>query len=235
MSNTLTTALANTQKVLAKKDVSLRDVIRAIHTDAANELPVSIEAPLPKKVAATAEQRTAIATLLDTLDELTLPSVRRTLRPAEVARILAWTQDAKSVGTVVNSMLTQLKTAFFNHADVLAEEDGRAVPGETPRDKYGWYLLDDKESGAVKGEPFKLTREAKNGSVEMTVEGIDALIAEGVLPATARKRLVKTVEAVDEAALLAYMADNHQDIPKIASKVTQASAPSVSFHVRQNK
>lgn len=235
MSNTLTTALANTRKVLAKKDVSLRDVIRAIQTDAANELPVSVEAPLPKKIEVTDQQRTAISTLLDTLDELSLPTIRRTLRPYEVASVLAWTQDAKSVETVVKNMLIQLKAAFFNHADVLAEEDGRAVPGETPRDKNGWYLLDDKQSGAVKGSPFMLTREAKNGSVEMTVEGIDALIADGVLPATARKRFVKTVEAVDESALLAYMADNPKDIPRIAAKVTQASAPSVSFHVRQNK
>jgi hypothetical protein len=236
MANALTTALTNTRKILTKPGTSLLDVVRAIQVDAANELPTPVEHTLPKPVVITEEQRKALAGALDLIDSLSLPKTRRKLRAAERRDALERTIKLKDAKKVIDTAISQVKAAFFNHADIVAEEDGRAMPGVTPRDRNGWYLLDDKDrAGVVPGEPFKLTREFSNGSVEFTVDAVDELVQTGVIPAAARAKLIKKVEAVDEAALIAYLAEHPRDIPDIARKATQRSSPSVSFQTRQNK
>jgi hypothetical protein len=237
MTNAIAT-LPITQKALAKQDVSLLDVVRAIQLDAAAKSPAPTKVTLPKKVAVSEVQREHVENMLALVDELKLPQVRRRLTAAEKRNVLRWTQQAKSVGKLVETIVEQLKAAYFNHADVVAEESGKAVPGETPRDKYGWFLLNDKDdngSGIVPDEPMKMTRELRTGSVTVTVDSVDQLIAEGVLTAEDRQKAVKTREFVDEEALLKIIADRpHLTLP-IVAKAEQVSASSVAFQIRQNR
>jgi hypothetical protein len=174
--------------------------------------------------------------MLALVDELKLPTVRRRLSTSEKRQILAWTEQAKDIEKLAKTITEQLKAAFFNHADLVAEEDGRAVPGETPRHKDGWYLLEDKEkAGVIDGAPMKMVREYRGGQVALTVEAIDQLVASGTLTAEDRLQAVTTVEVVDEAAVMKLLADRPHLIPTVVSKVKQTSAPSVAFAIRENK
>lgn len=234
---TLTSAhMAETKKVLTQQKVSLGDVLRAIQRDAEAENPTPPKFTLPTKVEPTDLQSQRIKALPAILDEIKFPSVRRQLNGQEKRKILRWTEDIKDVQKVLEHAVDQLKATFFNHADVLAEEKGWAVPGKTPRDKHGWYLLDDREvAGVVEGAPMKLTREFRNGSVTMPLDSIDKLIESGVLTAEDRAKCVKTVEVVDEEGLMKILADRPHLIPAVVAKAKQSSTPSVSFQVRQNK
>lgn len=235
----MTTTLSNlpvTSKVLAKQDVDLADLVRALQADALAKSPEPQKVTLPKKVTPTEMQRTRVEDLLVTLDELKFPVVRRKLSAAEKANVLRWTQEIKDIVKLLDTVIDQLKATFFNHADCVAEEDGRAVPGETPRDKHGWYLLPDKDvAGVLPTEPMKLVREYRAGQVGMEVDSVDELIDDKVLSAADRKRVVKTVEVVDEDGLMKLLAERPHLIPTVVAKAKQVSTPSVAFQVRQNK
>jgi hypothetical protein len=236
MTNTLSTSLPLTKKALAKQDVSLGDVVKAIQLDALAERPTAPKVTLPKKVETTEAQRTHVAELLSLLDDLKLPTTRRKLRAAEKRQILAWTEQAKDVEKLVKTVVEQLKAAFFNHADLVAEEQGRAVPGETLRHKDGWYLLEDKDAaGVVDGESMKMVREYRSGSFALTVDDLNTLVAEGVLSEMDRHEAVTTVEVVDETAVMKLLADRPHLIKPVVAKVKQTSAPSVAFALRENK
>jgi hypothetical protein len=236
MTTTLS-SLPQTSKALAKQGTSLLDVMRAIQLDAAAKSPEPTKVTLPKKVAVSPVQAVAVAAFPSLLVELKLPQVRRKLTAAEKANILTWAEQAKSVESLAKTVVEQLKAAFFNHADVVAEESGKAKPGETPRDKSGWYLANDKDdngSGIVPDAPLKMTRELKSGSVKISVASIDELIASGVLTAEDRQACVETVERVDEDAVMALLADRPHLVLPVAEKVEQSSSPSVAFHLRKN-
>lgn len=229
------TALAATTKILKQDQVSLLDVVRAIQTDANRQSTTPARAPLPKKIAFTEEHRRQLAEVARQIEDLRLPQTRRVLRADEKRRILKATESFKSLEKLMKTSVDQAKAAFFNSLDVVAEQDGRAVPGETPTDKNGWYLLKDTESGIVPDEAMKMTREPSSGSVTMTVEGLDNLLASGVISVAERKAAIRMVPTVDEGAVIQLMKDKPHLIPEIASVITQTSAPSVSFGLRQNK
>lgn len=235
MANALVNALSTTRKVLTEKNVSLLDVLRAIQADANTEVTAPPKVTLPALPKLTTDERAQLATLVEDIDALRLPQTRRKLTAPERARVLEATEKFKGAEKLAKSVVDALKAAFFNHLDLLAEESGEAVPGVTPRDKSGFYLLSDTESGVVPGEPKKLTREFSNGSVVVTLDGLDGLVATGKISATERKKMTRTVEIVDEDAVIQFMADNPDRIPSIVPAIKQKSASSVSFQVRSNR
>lgn len=235
MANALVNALSTTRKVLTQKDISLLDVLRAIQADANTEVVAPPKVTLPALPKLSADERAQLATLVEDIDDLQLPKTRRKLTAPERARVLEATEKFKGAEKVVKSVVDALKVAFFNSLDVLAEESGDAVPGVTPRDKHGFYLLTNTEAGIVPGEPKKLTREFSNGSVAVTPEGLDGLVATGKITAAERRKMTKTVEVVDEDAVIRFMAENPDRIPSIVPAITQKSASSVSFQVRSNR
>jgi hypothetical protein len=235
MANALVNALSNTRKILTQKNVSLLDVVRAIQVDANTEAPAPAKVTLPTLPKLSTDERTQLLALVDAIDTMRLPVTRRKLTAPERARVLEATEQFKGAEKVVKSVVEALKTSFFNHLDVLAEESGEAVPGVTPRDKNGFYLLTNTEAGIVQGEPKKLTREFSNGSVAVTLDGLDGLVATGKISATERKKMTKTVEVVDEDAVIQFMADHPDRIPSIVPAIKQKSASSVSFQVRSNR
>lgn len=235
MANALVNALSTTRKILTQQNISLLDVVRAIQTDANTEAPVPVKVTLPTLPKLSTDERAQLIALVEAIDALKLPQTRRKLTAPERARVLEATEQFKGAEKIVKSVVDALKAAFFNHLDVLAEESGDAVPGVTPRDKHGFYLLTNVEAGIVPGEPKKLTREFSNGSVAVTLDGLDGLVATGKITAAERKGMTKTIEVVDEEAMIKFMADNPDRIPTIVPAIKQKSAPSVSFQVRSNR
>lgn len=235
MANALVNALSTTRKILTQQNVSLLDVVRAIQVDANTEAPAPAKVTVPTLPKLSTDERAQLTALVEAIDALKLPQTRRKLTTPERARVLEATEQFKGAEKVVKSVVDALKAAFFNHLDILAEESGDAVPGVTPRDKHGFYLLTNVEAGIVPGEPKKLTREFSNGSVVVTLDGLDGLVATGKITAGERKAMTKTVEVVDEEAVIKFMADNPDRIPTIVPAIKQKSAASVSFQVRSNR
>lgn len=224
------TPVSPVQTVLAKKGVTVADVLRAVMQPAPSSAPdvKTAAVPLPKKVTTGDEVRVALATLPSLLSTVRVVNTPRALTPAEQdghGKLLAAVKTVKSwIGDIESDLA---KPTWFNHFDSLAE---RAGDGDAPRESHGWLLR--KGQAVIEGLGVKPTREVRSAQVEITAEGLLDAVTAGRISRRDYLEMTEQVRVTNELAVLGWVSKHPEKAAVIAEYATVKQAASVSLTLR---
>lgn len=235
-STELTPTARAVKGALAKGKASLSDIIvaarGAVLAASRAEVDWRPERPVPVLELTEAEQD-AITALLQVIEDVRLPSSARKMEPKEISDVVRLKAAAEKAGKAVEKATLAAKVAFFNHADEVATEKGQ-VDDTTPITKEGWFVIEDKISGAVPGEGQKPVREVRSGSVTLAAEDLKALVDSGDLDHADYLALTRQVRVLDEARLHEVI-DRKPHLAEVIDKAVKVGSPQASFTLRANK
>lgn len=215
---------------LTKAKATVASVLKVAKGDASLvELP---QAPLPQDPALNEAARESVDLARDLLDRLSVPDRRRVLSEDELERLTRTYDAVQTALAGLNRSRDQIKAAAFNHFDAVARDEGK-VTADTAFTKEGWAVTVDTESAIVPGLDVKLTREVSGGKVELTLDGLRALVEDEVLGQADLLDMTRQIRVVDEARALNWIRKNPERAALLveASKVGSSTA---SFHLRKN-
>jgi hypothetical protein len=228
----MSTALTTTQNTLTTA-TSWADVVTAIRKIQPTEAPVPTQA---KRIALSGKQVESLLSLAEHANDLPIPTERSALTASQRRELIHAMQTLKDAKATCQTVDTELKAAWHGHFDATAEELS-LVGAETPRHrKNGWYLVEDKHSGAVEGEPETVVREVRGGKTELTEAGLAKLETQGVIDHETYLRCTKQVRVVNEDAVVSEIARRAD--PEFAAKlvaVSEQTDPTVAISLRKAK
>lgn len=226
----IATHVTRLKELLAKKGVSLADLVRTVDAAQAEITPPKpYTGPLPKKVTVSPTDVVTLSRFATLAESAEWPTERRELTELEKNSLLHLLVAEKTLKALVERVEKSLKPAIFNHLDVQAERTGAANQA-TPRHKDGYYILDGEVT--IEGLGYKATRETRAGTVSLTAEDLAQLENEGTITHDEFLKLTRQVRVVEEAHLMAQLADNPDLAQKIALATKQGS-PTVALNLRK--
>lgn len=125
--------------------------------------------PVPRQI--TTEQGEALVKVVDLFGGV-IPLERRALLASEIADLVEERLALDVVADMATKRKDDIRTTFFNHFDVQAEESGEADPETTDRNADGFYALPAAEA-PVHGRTPK--REISQGSPSVSIAMLKAL------------------------------------------------------------
>lgn len=220
-------------RLALSEEASLAEVHRAIeHANAADVFAPEVS-PLPKRITVTEDLALTLKHLPGNIQTAQLPNVRRALTEPERESLLSLLDEVKATEKLLKNTTESLKAAWFNHFDSVAEKEGRADEN-TPRDRNGWYLLEDRENGTAADTDVIATREIRQGAVSLTAENLKALEDAGQLSHEDYLALTKQTRVVDEDHFLKALAQREHLIPVVAQAIEE-KPPTIAFCKREKK
>lgn len=235
MASTALQTLGPNTKVALKEGNSWGDVILAsLRDDHSDALPEA-KVPVAKAIALSDKEKTALKDLAKKLDAVTWPSGRRKLNNTELRSMVELIDTEKNLKTLTERVEKALKTALFNHFDVIAEgrEENPADPETSPRHKDGFYALPDTENGTVEGLAVKVTREVGSPSVALSAEALYDMVVAGEIDKALYLRLTRQVREIDEDAVFAAIKADPSVLPILRRATVITRAAQVSLNLRK--
>lgn len=221
---------AQVSALLAKPKVTVSEVLRVAKGDA-KQIALA-QTPLPKNPGLDEEAWEAVVVARDLLDHQPVPDRRRMLSEVELERLTRTYDAVQKALAGLNRSRDQIKTTAFNHFDAVALDDGK-VTTDTAFTKEGWAIIADKESAIVEGLPVKLTREVTGGKVALTVEGLHALVEDGVIEQADLLKMTRQKRVIDEARALEWIRQNPERAAALV-EATETGSPTAQFWLRKN-
>lgn len=219
------------QTVLAKKGVTVADVIRAVQTPdspGTDNLPVETSTvPLPKKVTTGDDVRTALTLAPSLLAAVRIVNTPRALTPTEQEAHGKLLDAVKTIKSWVKTIEEDLaKPTWFNHFDALAVKAGQ---GDAPREKHGWLLT--KAEAIINGLGVKPTREPSSASVQIGAPGLKEAFVAGEITHQDYLAMTESVRVTNDHAVLAWLGKHPEKAGVIAkyAKVTRAASASLTL------
>jgi hypothetical protein len=228
MTNALATTLGKFTTEALKTGRKWADIVRGARLDERADAAPEVTPKPAKAFVLSADEQGAIEDFVAMVDEVAWPAVRRSLTATQQDRLLAFYGKYHSAAKALERSKEAIRTTFFNHLDVLAEQDGVAKPDETPRDKAGHYLLAGEIR--VEGGDFRMTREVKDPSVDLNADDLKALVDLGALPHETYLALTAQVRVVDEDKVMAAVRKDPELLKTLshATRVTRAGSGSLN-------
>lgn len=213
---------AATKAVLAQVasgKISLTDVLKALVPDHNDRLPAPANVPLPAKI--TEKQKKALERLTEVYGKV-VPTERRALQPTEIEALGHERETLDEIAKMAKARIENIRTTVYNHLDVEVEaEDALWVSdAEAPlRDDKGFYI----RSGEVTTPDLdgRFTREEREGSPTVTVEGLQAAKEAGFLSHAEFLACTRQVRLVDENGIIDAIRKN----PAVLRALAQATTP----------
>lgn len=217
------------QAVLAVQEgkVGFGDVLQVLAPKPQIE-PVPETLPIPKSI--TEDQNRAIDRIREVFGKV-IPTVRRTLAPDEVTKLLDEKETLDQLKKMAESRHEDIRTTIFNHLDVEAEETG--IPEGTFKGRSGHWVM----GGEVRGEsdsPSKFTREVRHTAPSLNLGMLEALVDDPDVEFDRKDFLAMTdqVRVVNEHKVMIALKKN----PKLIHAIAQAINPgsrTASLNVRK--
>jgi hypothetical protein len=219
-------------EALKKGDKTLGDVL-ALVLDVEREKSTATP-PLPSDVSLNPEVIQRLKTLVNTLEGLVPPERRRELSAGEKEDFTVALEDVNEVKKAVTVAEDKIKLVFQNHADVVAITTGQVTPA-TPTNKEGFYVLEDKNSMAVKGLSKKVIRTTVEPDPVLTDEGLQTLERQGLISHQEYLAATRQTREVDETGVWKLIEDRPGLLPHLASVSKPAKAPYTQIRLVANK
>lgn len=221
------------QTVLAKKDVSLIDVLKAFNATLVSP-EAEKETPLPKSPAVSAEVGVILRGLPGTLAGIGLPTTRRELSVEERTELTQVFEELQEALSGLKVSETQFKTAFQQHFDAHARAEGLIGP-TTLRNKDGFAILRDDESAAVEGLDKKVVRQTTIPTPVLTNDALQLLEEAGILTHAEYLAATRPVREVREEGVLALVRERPELIAELAAVAVLPRAASNTVKLSPNR
>lgn len=228
MTNALATTLGKFTQEALKTGRKWADIVRAGRLDERADAAPGTTPKAARPFALSVEEEGALDDFKFLMNEMAWPAGRKSLTATQQDRLLAFYTTTHSAAKALKRAQETIRTTFFNHLDVLAEQAGVATPDETPRDKAGHYLLAGEI--VVEGKEFRMTREVTEPAVDLNAEDLKALVELGALPHETFLALTTQVRVVDEAKVMEAVRKDPSLLKTLshATRVTRAGSGSLN-------
>lgn len=205
-------------KLVAKRGISLNDLLAALVQREAEDKPVDEDVPKPRPARLTLSEATRVTlrTIPVELASLVLPSEPRRLTDEEAARMIPLFSDLKLVEKALTAAQDAIKTAFHDHID-------QDAPADAERDKNGHALTAGEISVPDAGLGEKITRILVGGKAAGITEA-DLLGLETVGAITHKEYMALTVSMpatralAPEEKVMAVLSKNPELVSALATK-----------------